>query len=68
VPQYNTFIVRIWSNEEDGLHGQITHVASQERRDFRELNRMVEFIAERIGNAEGTMGSPHGKDQNRSET
>lgn len=68
MPEYNTFIVRIWSNDNDGLHGQITHVASQERRDFRELRRMVDFIVEHVGNPEGTQEAFQEKDQNRGET
>lgn len=48
MPQYNTFTVRIWSNGNDGLHGRIKHVASQEQGDFHDLHRMVEFVLDHI--------------------
>lgn len=48
MPHYETFIVRIWSNGDHGLHGRIRHVASQEERDFPDLGRIQEFILEHI--------------------
>ena len=54
MPQYNTFVVRIWSGEDHGLNGQITHVSSQDKRDFRDLDRMLEFMLEHIHPYEGS--------------
>jgi len=54
VPQYNTFVVRIWTDDDHGLHGQITHVASQDKCDFRDLDRMLEFMVEHIHPYEGS--------------
>ena len=48
MPHYNTFIVRIWSNKSDEQHGEITHVASQEKRAFLDLNFVLEFMHEHI--------------------
>jgi hypothetical protein len=57
MPHYNTFIVRIWTNENGGFHGEVTHVASQETRGFRELGRMMQFMVERIQRPEDQTGS-----------
>lgn len=48
MPQYNTFVVRIWTSNDNGLHGQITHVLTQEKRDFLDLDLMLKFILENI--------------------
>ncbi|MFQ5813115.1 MAG: hypothetical protein ACE5I2_07995 [Anaerolineae bacterium] len=50
--QYNSFVVKIWSDDNGGLHGHIVHVATQEKRHFLNLDRMIEFILEHLGPAE----------------
>ena len=56
LPNYSTFIVRIWPSDSNGLHGEITHVASQEKRVFRDLNLVVEFMVEYARRFEGPEG------------
>ena len=54
MPRYNTFVVRIWTSNDNGLHGQITHVLTQEKRDFLDLDLMLKFILENIYPNEGS--------------
>ena len=56
MPDYSTFIVRIWPSDSNGLHGEITHVASQQKRVFRDLNLVVDFMAEYARRFEGPEG------------
>ena len=49
VAQYNSFIVRVLSDDDGSFHGQIVHVATQEKRHFRNMERMIEFILEHLG-------------------
>ncbi len=65
---YDTFIVRIWSDGDDGMHGRVSHVASQEQRDFRDLDRMVDFILETIRRPGPPAVDPHENGKTRGET
>ena len=49
---YNSFVVRIWSDDDGNFHGEVVHVATQEKRRFLNLDRMDEFIMEHLGPAE----------------
>ncbi len=50
---YNTFIVRIWSKDDDDLHGQVTHVSSQEKFGFRDLQQILGFFTKYIKQGKG---------------
>lgn len=42
---YNSFIVRVWTDEADGtVRGHIQHVGTQEETYFANLDKMVVFI------------------------
>ena len=42
---YNTFVVKIWRDEnEEAMRGNIQHVSSQERIYFKNLEDMMDFI------------------------
>ena len=42
---YNTFVVKIWRDEnEEAIRGNIQHVSSQERIYFKNLEDMMDFI------------------------
>lgn len=41
---YNSFIVRIWSDERGRLRGRIEHVASQQHLVFSDPEKVIEFI------------------------
>lgn len=46
--RYISFIVRVWSPDKGGLHGQITHVATQAKRYFVKMDDMVNFILDQV--------------------
>lgn len=46
--QYTSFIVRIWSDDQGSLSGNIEEVASRESQTFRDLQVIVAFIASRL--------------------
>lgn len=46
--RYTSFVLRIWSGDNGGLHGQITHVKTQAKRYFVSVDHMVKFIREQI--------------------
>ena len=47
---YNSFVVKIWSDEPGGrVRGHIQHVSSQESSHFLDLNKIVEFIMAHLG-------------------
>ncbi len=49
--RYNTFVVRIWSN--DGrMHGTIQHTRSRERLAFVEMEEILAFIRSHLDVAE----------------
>ena len=48
---YNSFVVRIWSDDSGDVRGEVVHVATQERRRFLTWDRMEEFIVEHLGPA-----------------
>ncbi len=42
---YNSFVVKIWSDEPGGrVRGHIQHVSSQESSRFLNLDKMLDFI------------------------
>lgn len=41
---YNSFVIRIWSDERGRMHGKIEHVASHESLIFLDPEGIVEFI------------------------
>lgn len=42
---YNSFVVKIWSDEPGGkVRGHIQHVSSQESSHFLNLDKMLDFI------------------------
>ncbi len=41
---YNSFIIRIWSDEQGRLRGRIEHVASQDYLIFSDLQKIVKFV------------------------
>ena len=49
MPQYNSFVVRVWSENSRILHGEIVHVATQEKMRFSSLNDMQDFILHHLG-------------------
>ncbi|MER3459203.1 MAG: hypothetical protein C4309_11780 [Chloroflexota bacterium] len=46
---YNSFIIRIWSDEQGRLRGRIEHVASQDYLIFSDLRKVVKFIRSHLG-------------------
>ncbi|MDY6918287.1 MAG: hypothetical protein SVP26_10160 [Chloroflexota bacterium] len=47
---YNSFVVKIWSEEPGGrVRGHIQHVSSQESCNFLDLDKIVEFITAHLG-------------------
>jgi hypothetical protein len=59
MPRYDTFIVRIWSVENHAIHGRIRHIGSLAECDFRDLERMLQFVREslRRSNESGESGN-----------
>lgn len=48
--QYNSFVVKIWTNEATAkFRGHIQHVGSQESTYFITTEKMVEFIMSHLG-------------------
>jgi len=48
--QYQTFIIRIWTDGSPGSgRGHIQHIASRRGKYFRDLERMVRFIQDFLG-------------------
>lgn len=41
---YNTFVVRIWSDGIENLHGNIEHLATHARRAFVDPDQIEQFI------------------------
>lgn len=54
---YSSFIVRIWSDQKGHFHGQVIHVATQEKRHFRDMDHMIEFILQHLNRAEANRDS-----------
>jgi len=48
---YNTFVVKIWRNEE-ATRGHVQHVQTKEYTYFMNLEKMVHFIMSRLGSPE----------------
>lgn len=46
---YNSFIIRIWSDEQGRLRGRIEHVASQDYLIFSDPRKIVKFIRSHLG-------------------
>jgi hypothetical protein len=54
---YNTFVVRIWSEEAAGrLRGQIQHIATQDKGSFDCLEVMNRFVLNHLGAASALAG------------
>lgn len=50
--QYQTFIVRIWTDDTaSSTRGHIQHIASRRGRYFRDEEKMVRFIRDCLGTA-----------------
>jgi len=49
VGYYNSFIIRIWSDEQGRLRGRIEHVASQDYLVFSDPRKVVKFIRSHLG-------------------
>ena len=47
---YNTFIVKVWRTEEI-MRGHIQHVGTKEYIYFLSLDKMIDFIQSRLGQA-----------------
>jgi hypothetical protein len=46
---YNSFVVRIWSEEAEGTtRGHIQHVGTQEEMYFHSLDKMVSFMVSHL--------------------
>ena len=63
--QYQTFIVRLWTEEtERAVRGHIQHIASRRGAYFRDVERMIEFMRDYLEPASGSgedLGSPGGE-------
>ena len=47
---YNSFVVKIWSEEPGGaVRGHIQHVSSQENSHFLNLDKMLDFMKAHLG-------------------
>lgn len=47
---YNSFVVKVWSDEPGGkVRGHIQHVSSQESSHFLNLDKMLDFIISHLG-------------------
>ncbi len=47
---YNTFVVKIWCDEAEGImRGHIQHVSTQEYEYFLSLENMTSFIVRHLG-------------------
>ncbi len=46
---YNSFVVRIWSDEQGRLRGTVEHVTSQDSLVFLDLTAIVPFIRSHLG-------------------
>ena len=47
---YNSFVVKIWSDEPGGkVRGHIQHVSSEESSHFLNLDKMLDFIVSHLG-------------------
>jgi len=50
VGYYNSFVVKIWSDEPGGkVRGHIQHVTSEESSHFLNLDKMMDFIIAHLG-------------------
>ncbi len=57
--QYQTFVVRLWTDETDELvRGHIQHIASQHATYFQCEPKMLEFIHEHLGPGPNASPSP----------
>lgn len=45
---YNSFIIRIWSEDSGKLHGTIVHVSSRESLASSDLGEMWQFLLEHL--------------------
>jgi hypothetical protein len=55
VGNYNAFVVRVWSDTEERLHGIIQHADSLEEFVFMDPEEIVQFIINHINvESEGT--------------
>ena len=62
VGYYNSFIVKIWSDEARGrVRGHIQHVSSQESSHFLNLDSMLDFIIAHLNPPNGS--SPEGDEK-----
>ena len=49
VGYYNTFVVKIWcDDQEEMIRGHIQHVSSQEHTYFRDIEQMTDFMSSRL--------------------
>ena len=56
--QYNSFVIRIWSNAQGHLHGSIEHVATHARLAFLDPAAVVDFIRNHLEVAPGAAPDP----------
>jgi hypothetical protein len=56
VGYYNSFVVKIWTDENEGkVRGNIQHVSSQESSHFLSLDKMLEFIIGHLNPPNGSL-------------
>ncbi len=41
---YNSFVVRIWTDNDGKMRGQISHVGTRESASFLDFNKMLDFL------------------------
>lgn len=62
--QYQTFIVRLWTDGANGVvRGHIQHIASRRGVYFRDSDRMLQFIQEHLGPAPLPLAATEGFEQ-----
>jgi len=58
---YNSFVVKIWTNEAEGtFRGYIQHVSTQEGKYFLNLDKMADFIMSHLGPQANHLAERHG--------
>jgi len=48
VGHYNSFLVRVWTEEGKDIRGSVQHVGTQEIIHFKRWDKMVDFIQDHL--------------------
>lgn len=45
---YNSFLIRVWTEDDKEVRGSIQHVGTQETVNFNRWDRMISFISDHL--------------------